>query len=319
VPFDGGHILEEALGPKRARLSAIISLIFGGLTALWFLVAWGSLWGTFLVGMAAMQSYQRLKNQPRGTAHPTAAERPAPAAPAAEPIPQELNRQLIAAEHALNAESFEQAGTIAELVLASSPPKAARVRALHILGWAYLLNGQPREAARVTTSIEKAGEVDLALVGAILRAKGELATAREVFEAARATGDDRKEIIGPLIQILIGEGEIARAAAIAFDIVESLSEDDAAEMARIAFEAGKHEWASRLFESMFERTDEASYAYDAARSRALEGDPPGALNLLRRAVAAGYSDAARAWSDSALERLRRELGDELESVLPRPS
>jgi hypothetical protein len=56
-------------------------------------------------------------------------------------------------------------------------------------------------------------------------------------------------------------------------------------------------------------------AYGAARASAKDGNLEGALELLRRAVEAGFSDRARAWSDSALEALR---GSALEAVLPRP-
>jgi hypothetical protein len=99
--------------------------------------------------------------------------------------------------------------------------------------------------------------------------------------------------------------------------VDTLSEDDARRMAAIACDAQSYSWAARLSEAIFERSGTADDAYQAARARALEGDGPGALALLRRAVAAGFSDAARAWSDAALEPLR--AGGELEALLPRPT
>ena len=120
---------------------------------------------------------------------------------------------------------------------------------------------------------------------------------------------------GPLIQILIEQGEVGRAAAIALDIVEALSEEDARQMVTIASDADSYQWASRLSEALFERTGLAEDAYHAARNRALEGDDIAAFILLRRAVAAGFSDAARLWSDAALEKLH---GVELEALLPPP-
>src|SRR5206468_2192327 len=36
LPFDGGHVLEEALGPTRIRATAIISLAAGLATAAYF-------------------------------------------------------------------------------------------------------------------------------------------------------------------------------------------------------------------------------------------------------------------------------------------
>jgi hypothetical protein len=317
LPFDGGHILQEALGPERTRTTALVSLICGVTIALLFLVA-GHFWVTFIVGMGALQSYQRFQAESSARASGKAAplKRPKTAAPDL-PVPPEVRAQIEEARAALADDDYDRAGTIAEQVLSGEPPIRAQLDALHVLAWAHLLLGRPDQAALVGAAIERLGELDKALAAAVLRASGKDAAAREVLEAARAEGDDRKEIVGPLIQLLIDQGQVARAAAIALDIVESLSEEDARQMAAIASQAGSYEWASRLSEAVFERTGRPEDGYDAARNRALEGDESGALVLLRRAVAAGFSDAARAWSDVALEKLRK--GDELETLLPRPS
>jgi thioredoxin-like negative regulator of GroEL len=162
--------------------------------------------------------------------------------------------------------------------------------------------------------------VDPALAGAVLLAEERFDEAREVLEGARALGDDRKEIVGPLIQILIRQEEIARAAALALDITESLSDNDIRQMADIASKHSAFAWASRLFEVLFERDGSPENGYDAARLRALEGDDDGAIALLRRAVAAGFSDAARAWSDAALEKMRTgEVAQQLADLLPQPA
>ena len=63
LPFDGGHVLEDALGPRRSRTAAIVSLVCGGLLALYFASS-GQVWGAILFGMSAFQSYQRLQMQP---------------------------------------------------------------------------------------------------------------------------------------------------------------------------------------------------------------------------------------------------------------
>ncbi len=319
LPFDGGHILEAALGPQRTRIAALVSLICGVSIALMFLFA-RQIWGTLIVGLGALQSYQRFQAESRNRA----SKRP-PAPPAwnrksekpDRPVPPEMNAQLATAKAALADDLYEQAGSIAETIIALDPPERARIDALHILGWAHLLAERPDQAARVVAAIERHGKVDVALVGAVLYAKGDLLRAREILSSARADGDNRKEVVGPLIQILINQGEIDRAAAIALDIVDSLSEEDARQMAVIAFDSEAYEWSSRLSEAVFERSGLPDDAYDAARSRALEGDESGAVALLRRAVAAGFSDAARAWSDSALEKLH--TSDDLEALLPKPS
>jgi Zn-dependent protease len=57
-PFDGGSILGEALGPRRTRTAAAVSLGVAALLACVF--AWlREPWGTVLFAMSAMQSWQR--------------------------------------------------------------------------------------------------------------------------------------------------------------------------------------------------------------------------------------------------------------------
>ncbi len=58
LPFDGGHILEAALGPKRADWTAGISQLFGILFTVGFLTI-GATWGALLFGMSTFQSYQQ--------------------------------------------------------------------------------------------------------------------------------------------------------------------------------------------------------------------------------------------------------------------
>jgi hypothetical protein len=320
LPLDGGHILEDVLGPRRFKLTATLSLI-GGIIAVVLCLYKREMWIAFIFGLCTAQTYQRF----RALAGPSASPNPAVAnlrrqADTDQPIAPAVLQRLRQAEQALADERYDEAGTQAELLLTETLPSKARVKALHIVGWAHLFENRADEAMRVLKTIRREGQADPLFVGTLLMQKGELVEARSVIEQARGDGDDRKELVGPLIQILIKQGEVARAAAIAFDIVESLSDEDARQMAAIAFEQAAYPWASRLSEAVFERSGEPDDAYDAARSRALEGDSTAALQLLRRAVAAGFSDAARAWSDKALEALRTsEDKSELEALLPRPA
>jgi Zn-dependent protease len=322
LPLDGGHILEHALGPKRARITAGISLGVAVLLILFFL-ARHSYWGVFLFGMAAMQNVQRLRAEsPARRAEP---ERRAPEGP---PLPAATLALVRQARAALADEQPVRARALAEEILAGQaaelggeappegPPPAAALAAHEIVAWAYLLEDRAEEAAAALGRARKVGEPDVALAGAVLLAAGEPRQARAVLEAARAAGDDRKEVAGPLIQILLAQGDVARAAATALDIVEQLSEEDARRMASLAFDDGAFEWAARLWQAVFTREGQPEDAYDAARAHARAGDKDLALDLLRRAVAAGFTDAPRAWSDAALASIRAD--DAFEAVLPRP-
>ncbi|WP_437682472.1 M50 family metallopeptidase [Sorangium sp. So ce131] len=313
LPFDGGHVLEHALGPKRGRLTAAISGVAAVILAIVFLQM-GFIFFTLILMMSAFQSLQRFRSEP-GASSPAMNRRRA--ALHEEPLPPETALLLQRARRAVEDERADEAQAIAGEVLASSPapPKRALREAHELIGWARLLLGDTKGAVDAVAQARKQGEPDPALVGAVHLALGELKQARKALEAAREAGDDRKEVAGPLIRVLVDQGEVARAAAVALDIVDQLSEDDARRMAEIAFERGAFDWSARLYEAIFRRIGQGEDAYDAARATARDGNLERALELLRDAVEAGFTDRARAWSDSAFEALR---GGPLETVLPRP-
>lgn len=317
LPLDGGHVLEHALGPKRARITGAISFTVAVLLTLYFGVYRRELWGAMIFGMSAFTSYQHYRS---ATPEPASPGR-APAPDASSSMAPELAALLQSARHALAEEQTERAAALAQRVMEGDgntvpiSPRAV-LSALEVIGWAHLLDGRVEKAAEALAQIRKMGEADAAFAGAVLLAKRDMKEARRVLEAARARGDDRKEVVGPLIQVLIEQGEVSRAAAVAFDIVDALSDDDARKMAQIAFEHRSFDWSARLFEAVFERHHRPDDAYEAARAHAQDNRPEQALDLLRRAVEAGFSDRARAWSDAALETLR--AGSDLETLLPRP-
>lgn len=319
LPLDGGHILEDALGPRRYRTTCYISLTFCALVILYQVtdamqegdVGLGHIWISMIFGLCGYRTYMRLKDYDAATGH--GRRKVAPAEP---PMPQEMAVKLKQAKAALADQRYEMAATQAELVLGEDPPKAARVQAMHILGWTQYLRDDLEAAKRTVAALRKLGDVDPGLEGSLLLTEGSASKARELFEKARADGDDRKEVVGPLIQILIASGEVPRASAIALDIVETLSDDDVQQMAQIAAEHRAHRWAARLHEALFERSGDAEHAYEAARQRSLDGDLTGALILLERAIHAGFTDASRARGDDAFAAIRNgEEADAFEALL----
>lgn len=312
LPFDGGHVLEHALGPSRARTTALISGLAGAGLCIYFLTSRQSTWGAMLFGLAAFSSFQRW----RASAAPVRVLRPEPRREVEPDVAPELAEHLRKARAALEDERFAEAVTHGERLLATQPTGRSAQAALGVIGWAHLLAGRPDAAHEALERLRKLGKPDPALEGSVARARGQNDDALRVLESARSAGDDRKEVAGPLIQLLIERGQIGRAAEIAHDIVETLSEDDARQMAALAFEGRAFAGAARLHEAVFQRTGDAEDAYEAARARAQAGDHDKALEMLRRAVAAGFSDQARAWSDAALAAL--QSGEQLGTVLPRP-
>jgi Zn-dependent protease len=313
LPFDGGLVMRSVLGPRRERIAVMVSMVAGGGIALFFLVYYHSVWGAFLFGMGAARSYQRLAACP-AIAPVRAVARSS--APGGEPLPAELAVLLQTARAALADEDLKRARELAEKVVEQSSTPRATLQALEVITWVHLLDGRPEEAAQTLAQARRFAEPDAALSGAVFFARGDTKEARRILEAARARGDGRKEVVGLLIRILLEAGETARAAAVAFDIVDSLSDEDARKMAAVAYEGAVYEWSGRLYEAMFARRALAEDAYEAARAFAKAGQPDQALELLRKAVDAGFSDRARAWSDAALEALRTL--PPFESFLPRP-
>jgi Zn-dependent protease len=316
LPLDGGHVLQHALGPKRLKLTATISLVLAAGGALYFALS-GSYFAALIFGLSAYQSFQLLQVE---SAAPDLSEQRS-AAPREPPVPGEILAKLRSARRALAEDDYAVAAGLANEAIRlageqETPLPSVKVEAYEVLGWAAQLRGDPEEAARWIKAAQHHGSPDVALVAAVLISRGDTRDARRVLEQARASGDDRKEIVGPLIQILIAEGEVARAAAVAFDIVESLSDEDARKMAQIAFGARSFDWSARLYEAIFARGHLADDAYEAARAFSAEGAHDRALDMLARAVSAGFSDRARAWSDAAFEPLRS--GHKLENVVPPP-
>lgn len=313
LPLDGGHVLEHALGPKRARLTALISLVVGISVAV-LAAKMGMMMGAMIFGLGAFQSLNRLRE-----AGAPEASRPAPRE-VSEEVPPEAAALLRSARQALADERLDRAIELADEVLSKvEGPGSSRAAgaALEVKAWAHYLAGRLEEAEATARQAGVLGPVDAALGAALLLARGERAEARRLLELARAQGDDRKEVVGPLIQVLLEEGEVSRAAGVALEVVDSLSEEDIRRMATLAFEGGAFEGAGRLWEVAFGREHAAEDAYAAARARAKNGEAERALDLLRKAVAAGFSDRARAWSDAALASLQSDARH-LEAVLPRP-
>lgn len=317
LPLDGGHVLEHALGPKRARLAAGISLVVAAGLGL-FMLKSGLVWGGMLMGMSALTSYRRLS--PAGEPE-TEAGGTTPVRIAVSPrVLVDLQR----ARHAIENEEPDAALALAEQLLRGvgesgeivAPPRPVAHAALEVMVRARLARGELELAAEALRSAEQLGPVDLAIVGALAFARGDHDGAARALEEARARGDRRKEVLGLLIRLRLETGAFSGASALALEIVESLSDDDVRTLGGVAYEGGDADGAARLYEALFARRGDPEAAYDAARAHARSGNRARALALLERAVRAGFADASRAWSDRALDVLHSR--DDLQRVLPRP-
>ncbi len=160
------------------------------------------------------------------------------------------------------------------------------------IGWSHLLLGDAKRAGEAVAQARKHGEPDPALVGAVHLALGDLKQARKALEAARGS---RRRLPGrrsraSLIRGARGPGRGWRGpAAVALDIVEQLSRTT------------RDGWRDRV---RARRVRLVGGTYDGdlppcgpGQGRVRRGarerqgrQPRGAIELLRRAVEAGFSD-----------------------------
>lgn len=316
LPLDGGHVVEHTLGPKRYRITLWISAVTAVLLV-GYSISSGQMFGVYIFGAAAVQAFIQLRDT--ATAVRASKEGGEVArSTTTEALDPATTRALKDAKAALEEDDTAKAIDLARGVLhgrelgGARPQARAIPEALTILGWAHLARGEIVDAADAVGRLTRMTRGDNALVAAVHMAKGDDVSARNLLEAARAEGDTRKEVFGPLIQILLKQGEPVRAAALANDCEESISSDDLRALATMVAEKGVHHWAGKLREVVFKRERDAEDAFEAARHYARASDTAKAIDLMRIAVHAGFTDSRRVYADEALVGI-----DELEHILPR--
>lgn len=299
LPFDGGHVIEQAFGPKRQRWALGISALAGLGLAVFFLSI-RSLWGAYLFGSAAMTSFMKMGSAASATPTPRTP-------PPSNELGPATRAALLRARNALDRDETDEAISVAREIRAGSlgegpSPPIAVMEALHIIGWAFILRGEVREAEHAVSEIRMRGRVDAALLGNLAFTAGRLSEARGVLEKALADGDDRKEVFGPLIQILLRQDEIVRACDIALAHFEALSADDVRRLADLAREHRAHGSSAKLREALFTRERAGQDAFEAAKAYADDGAFSKAKELCDKAIGVGFVDAARAKADPSIAR-----------------
>lgn len=317
LPLDGGHVVEATLGPKRIRITLMISMVVGAGLALVSLLIFQQFIGVFIFGSAAIQAFVQLRETT--SAIKVSKEVAETVRATAEPLDPATTRILRDAKLALDEDPTKAVelarGVLEGRELEGGRPQARAIsEALTILGWAHIARGDNAEAADVVARLSRIARADNALVAAVAISKGDDMAARRLLEAARTQGDTRKEVFGPLIQVLLRQGEAARAAALALDCADSINAEDLRIIAGMVTDGGVHHWAGRIREVIFRRERTADDAFEAARAFARASEPGKALEFLKHAVSAGFTDTKRVYADEALVGL-----DELEHILPRPS
>jgi Zn-dependent protease len=285
LPFDGGQILAAALGQKRRLLAATISLVFGlVLAALFWKI--GYMYAALIFALGAGTSYM-------------AARRPrhAPASPAM------LAQVLGGARAALGQGEYVQARAMAKAVADASPDPEIKRQALDVAGWAAVMANDASAARDILRDVRPPERLDPFLEGAIHHVDGDLDRSVATLTAAREAGDQRPELAGLLVRTLLESRRFAQAAALAIELIDAVDEAEIRRVAHEALDGGASEAAGRLFERLFEHTDAAEDAFDAARAYARADRRDEAFVLLGRAVDKG-EEPERARLDADLGRLK---------------
>lgn len=272
LPFDGGHVLQEALGKTRVRISLLVSAVVGSAVCLYFLGVLRNMWGAYLFGSSAMSSIVALRSlvparRPKATTPRTSAAASATAA------------ALKRAESALADDRPDDALAVVKEIVAERPTQAERAKALTIAVWAELMRGDEAAASEALSGLAELTEPDPALVGNVALATGRLTEARAALERAYQRGDRRKEVFGPLIQALLRLDAHEQAARIALDRIDGLSAEDCRRIAELAAEGGAQRAAAKVLERLAERDHQPDDFLAAIRAWLKAGDRRRASNL----------------------------------------
>ncbi len=295
LPFDGGQIMAQALGPERRRLSATLSLVFGlALAGGFYWMGWS--YAALIFALGGVSSYMAERNRTRYHGPP----------------PPELLAEVLArAEQAMNAGDHASAAAMSKAVFDASSDPAQRRVALELSGWASVQGHDAPAARDILRNVPAGGHIDPYLEGAIHELDGDVDRARTVLLSARHSGDLRPELAGLLVRVLLRTQRFDDAARLTGEILDDTPDEDARRVALEAFEAGAAEPAGRLLQALFERTQKPRDAYDAARGYARARLRDEALHALEQAVRAGHTEPARARADADLATLSDDARFEL--------
>jgi len=287
LPLDGGQVAASVLrrlkGEEGQRIAYKVSIAVAGAAALYAYqlnYVFGSLFAVFFIA----QNYNSLRQD-------------------------RLARQrepLVAGYQALLRNDLDAAVSVADALLATTPPPLADVAApaVELKAWARFATGGAAEAATVLEAMPPGVAVNGFLTGSMALDEGRTTDALDAFAEAFVRSQS-----GPWS--LIVAQTVARAGVVdeLADRLLATSGAGAGALVHLQshlFAAGRYTEAARVGQRAFRAgpDEPAHVAYDVACSWARATRPDDALDWLERAVDAGLADRSLVDDDPDLATIR---------------
>jgi Zn-dependent protease len=237
MPFDGGQILAQLLGPKHRAMTAGVSLAVGCITSV-LLYRLGLPTAAFVFGLAAIVQFVAVMRTVSRIAAVDEAR---------------LELLLRQARRALEQEDTEAAEKTAEAIIGLSGVAERRREAAEIFAWAVLGQGQYKKARRVF-EILTAAPLDPLLQAAILEADGDEERAITCLRQARVAGDERPQVAASLVRLLLSADRYAEAALTTIQILNHVAAEEARQVMFACRDGGRPVPAAELGMALFSQT-----------------------------------------------------------------
>ena len=304
LPFDGGRVLVEALGERRATNALLVSASVAMGIAFSGLIAFRSLGLAFVFGAAAFASFMEW-NKRRRAEYETHLG---------------LSRQLQLAKSFLSSGRPREAREIAESIVQQAKTQPTERAALEILAWSFLALGWPQKAREALLRGQPPHAVSTYCLAAIEDTSGNTDRALMQLENARQTEALQPEALKLLIDLHARRGNLERACRVALKDLGVLAPSDVRLVLDAAFADRSVAAATELASALASRThcpdDVIAEAYGLAelgqeeQSRAvLAGLLPPPKDWCPRQSARNWLNELRAHSgiaDKVLPEMDRE-------------
>lgn len=290
-PLDGGLIVRDVVGPRFHSFAYGLSALIG-IAIVVFAFKAKLIFPTILFAMFTYESLKMLFTRAQATEEEV--ERNG-----------EAERQLLAAQAALESGALDEAGGRATVVLQIAGDARARDRARRILAAVAIQREDAPAALEALRTFEEPLPDDDILRAQALDVAGERDAAFAILEK-RTHEHPEGPTFGPLIQGFQAVGKIDEIASLARRHAPIAQPDALQLAAQILHDEGRFVDAGGVWAVLLDRVGTARFALAAAKSFARAGDVKRALSLFEQAFELGYAGLREEVASQDLDALREE-------------